>query len=72
MTIQRERLLTHYTRWNSFVRPAAVIGRRHENDFFSFISNLLQEMRRKGVIRPVGGKRGKGAQWELYKPPAEG
>lgn len=37
-----------------------------------FITNLLQEMRRKGIIRPVEGKRGKGAQWELYKPRSEG
>jgi len=32
-----------------------------------FISNLLQEMRRNGTIAPIGGKRGKGAKWELYK-----
>ena len=32
-----------------------------------FISNLLQEMRRDGTIAPIGGKRGKGAKWELYK-----
>lgn len=37
----------------------------------NFITNLLQVMRRKEIIRPVGGKRGKGAQWELYKPPTE-
>jgi len=33
----------------------------------NFVTNLLQEMRRKEMIRPVKGKRGKGAQWELYK-----
>lgn len=38
----------------------------------NFITNLLQAMRRKEIIRPVGGKRGKGTQWELYKPPAKG
>ena len=39
----------------------------------NFVTNLLQEMRRKGMIRPVReGKRGKGTQWELYKPRAEG
>jgi len=37
----------------------------------NFVTNLLQEMRRKEKIRPVKGKRGKGAQWELYKPRAE-
>jgi ATP-dependent DNA helicase RecG len=31
----------------------------------NFITNLLQEMRREGVIQPLGGKRGKGAKWEL-------
>ena len=31
-----------------------------------FVTNLLQEMRREGIIRPSGGKRGKGAKWELY------
>lgn len=30
-----------------------------------FIKNLLQEMRREGTIRPVQGKRGAGARWEL-------
>ena len=34
----------------------------------NFIMNLLQEMRRGGTIRPVGGKRGKGAKWVLHKP----
>jgi ATP-dependent DNA helicase RecG len=34
----------------------------------NLITNLLQEMRRSGIIRPVGGKRGKGAKWELCKP----
>ncbi|MBN1548760.1 MAG: putative DNA binding domain-containing protein [Syntrophaceae bacterium] len=33
----------------------------------NFVTNLLQEMRREGIIRPVGGKRGKGSRWELYK-----
>lgn len=32
---------------------------------------VVQAMRRKEIIRLVGGKRGKGAQWELYKPPTE-
>jgi ATP-dependent DNA helicase RecG len=31
-----------------------------------FVQNLLQEMRREGFIQPSGGKRGKGAKWELY------
>jgi ATP-dependent DNA helicase RecG len=31
----------------------------------NFITNLLQEMRRDGSIRPVAGKRGKGARWEF-------
>lgn len=34
-----------------------------------YISNLLQEMRRDRAIAPVGGKRGKGAKWELYRAP---
>ncbi len=33
----------------------------------NFVTNLLQEMSREGIIRPVGDKRGKGAEWELYK-----
>ena len=33
----------------------------------NFIRNLLQEMRREGIIRPVEGKRGRGARWELSK-----
>ena len=33
----------------------------------NFIRNLLQEMRREGVIEPVAGKRGRGAKWELSK-----
>lgn len=37
----------------------------------TFIKNLLQEMRQDGTIRPVGGKRGTGAKWELSKPPSE-
>jgi len=36
-----------------------------------FITNLLQEMRRDGTILPVGGKRGRGAKWELCKPAGE-
>lgn len=32
-----------------------------------FISNLLQEMRRQGIIYSVGGKRGRGAVWKLSK-----
>jgi ATP-dependent DNA helicase RecG len=36
------------------------------------ITNLLQEMRRDGIIQPVEGKRGKGAKWELCKPATEG
>lgn len=31
----------------------------------NFITNLLQEMRRGEIIRPVKGKRGRGAKWEL-------
>jgi len=34
----------------------------------NLITNMLQEMRRDGVIRPVGGKRGRGAEWELCNP----
>ncbi len=37
----------------------------------NFIMNLLQELRRNGTIRPVGGKRGKGAKWELSNPTNE-
>jgi len=37
----------------------------------NFIINLLQEMRRKGVIQPVKGKRGKGAKWQLCNLAAE-
>ena len=36
-----------------------------------FVISLLQAMRRDGSIRLVGGKRGRGARWELCKPPAE-
>ncbi len=32
----------------------------------NFVTNLLQEMRRQRVIQPVKGKRGRGAEWELY------
>jgi ATP-dependent DNA helicase RecG len=39
-----------------------------ENQKNNFIINLLQEMRRKGIIQPVKSKRGKGAKWELCKP----
>jgi ATP-dependent DNA helicase RecG len=38
----------------------------------NFITNLLQEMRRDGIIQPIEGKRGKGAKWELCKPATEG
>jgi ATP-dependent DNA helicase RecG len=38
----------------------------------NFVTNLLQEMRRDGIIQPVQGKRGKGARWELCKPATEG
>jgi len=38
----------------------------------NFITNLLQEMRRDRIIRPVEGKRGKGARWELCKPAPKG
>ena len=31
----------------------------------NFIRNLLQEMRQDGIVRPVGGRRGTGAKWEL-------
>ncbi len=33
----------------------------------TFIRNLLQEMRRDGIVRPVEGKRGRGTRWELSK-----
>jgi ATP-dependent DNA helicase RecG len=33
----------------------------------NFVRNLLQEMKRNKIVRNVGGKRGKGAKWELYK-----
>jgi len=36
------------------------------------VTNLLQSMRRVGVIFPVEGKRGLGAKWQLCKPPLEG
>lgn len=32
----------------------------------NFVTNLLQEMRRGGIIRIVGSKRGRGAKWALY------
>jgi ATP-dependent DNA helicase RecG len=34
----------------------------------NFITNLLQEMRRDGIIQTVEGKRGVGSKWELCKP----
>ncbi len=34
----------------------------------NLITNLLQQLRRESVIRPIGGKRGKGRQWELCNP----
>jgi ATP-dependent DNA helicase RecG len=36
----------------------------------NYVLNLLQEMRRNGVIRvqPGGGRRGTGAVWELHRP----
>ena len=37
----------------------------------NFITNLMQEMRRDKLIRPVAGKRGPGAKWELSKPAPE-
>ena len=37
----------------------------------NFITNLLQDMRRKGIIQPMKGKRGKGAKWELCKLPSK-
>ena len=37
----------------------------------NFVRNLLQEIRRDNIIRPVEGKRGRGAKWELSKPEAE-
>lgn len=37
----------------------------------NFITNLLQALRRDGVIQPVGGKRGKGTLWELCRPTTE-
>jgi ATP-dependent DNA helicase RecG len=33
----------------------------------NFIKNLLQEMKRDGIVRPIEGKRGPGAKWELSK-----
>ena len=38
----------------------------------NFVKNLLQKMRRDGEIRPVEGKRGVGAQWELSAPRPDG
>lgn len=42
-----------------------------ENQEKNFITNLLQDMRRKGIIQPMKGKRGKGAKWELCKLPSK-
>lgn len=33
----------------------------------NFIKNLLQEMKREGIVCPIEGKRGPGAKWELSK-----
>ena len=33
----------------------------------NFIMNLLQEMRREKIVAAKGGKRGKGAVWQLHK-----
>jgi ATP-dependent DNA helicase RecG len=33
----------------------------------NFIKNLLQEMRKDGTVRPIEGKRGMGARWQLSK-----
>ena len=41
----------------------ALMGDQKRN----FVTNLLQEMRREGIIRIVGSKRGRGAKWALYK-----
>lgn len=38
----------------------------------NFVKNLLQGMRRDGLIQPVEGKRGSGASWELSNPPQNG
>jgi ATP-dependent DNA helicase RecG len=38
----------------------------------NLITNLLQDMRRDGIIQPVEGKRGKGAKWELCNPTSKG
>jgi ATP-dependent DNA helicase RecG len=34
----------------------------------NWVRNLLQEMRRKGIIRKRGAKSGPGGVWELSKP----
>jgi ATP-dependent DNA helicase RecG len=39
-----------------------------DNQKRNFITNLLQDLRRDGIIHPVGAKRGKGSHWELCKP----
>jgi ATP-dependent DNA helicase RecG len=39
-----------------------------DNQKRNFITNLLQDLRRDGIIHPVDAKRGKGSQWELCKP----
>lgn len=33
----------------------------------NFIKNLLQDMKREGMVHPIEGKRGPGAKWELSK-----
>lgn len=42
-----------------------------EDQKSNFITNLMQEMRRLGLIQPVDNKRGRGAMWELSKPASE-
>ncbi len=37
-----------------------------DNQKRHFVTNLLQELRRKQVVRPDGATRG--AKWRLYKP----
>ena len=42
-----------------------------DNQKKNLVTNLLQEMRRGGVIGPVGGRRGVGAKWQLCNPAPE-
>jgi ATP-dependent DNA helicase RecG len=42
-----------------------------DNQKKNLVQNLLQEMRREGAIRPIGGRRGRGTKWELCKPPSK-